>query len=114
MKGAAISLALILVSFGPAPSRDISCQFNPDESNLALHGCYTNVNGDWVHLPAKSIDGRVPTEATARCRDGDYSSADITKGPAQTMAASSSGCVRQKFTEQKPRNAMPGFDNLES
>lgn len=46
---------------------------NPDESNLSNHRTYTNREGNAVHAPARSLSGKVPDGATARCRDGSYS-----------------------------------------
>lgn len=40
---------------------------------LSNDNYYTNVDGDTIHSPAKSIDGGVPSGASARCRDGTYS-----------------------------------------
>jgi hypothetical protein len=34
---------------------------------------YRNVRGEWVPSPRRSVDGRPPTGASARCRDGTYS-----------------------------------------
>jgi hypothetical protein len=46
---------------------------SPDESNLSNHNTYTNRDGNTVHAPARSLSGKVPDGATARCRDGSYS-----------------------------------------
>lgn len=45
----------------------------PDEANLSNHSTYTNRDGNTVHAPARSLSGKVPEGATARCRDGTYS-----------------------------------------
>jgi len=45
----------------------------PDEAQLQSHGHYTNKSGQDVHSPAKSVDGKVPVGASAKCRDGSYS-----------------------------------------
>ncbi|MFL9901013.1 DUF3761 domain-containing protein [Paraburkholderia fungorum] len=45
----------------------------PDESNLSNHNTYTNRDGNTVHAPARSLSGKAPEGATARCRDGTYS-----------------------------------------
>jgi hypothetical protein len=45
----------------------------PGEANLSSHDTYRNHDGDTVHAPARSLSGRVPEGATARCRDGTYS-----------------------------------------
>jgi hypothetical protein len=46
---------------------------NPDEADLSNHHTYTNRDGNAVHAPARSLSGKVPEGATARCRDGTYS-----------------------------------------
>ncbi|MFL9905064.1 DUF3761 domain-containing protein [Paraburkholderia sp. RL17-337-BIB-A] len=46
---------------------------SPDESNLSNHNTYTNRDGNAVHAPARSLSGKAPEGATARCRDGTYS-----------------------------------------
>jgi Protein of unknown function (DUF3761) len=45
----------------------------PDEANLSNHNTYTNRDGNTVHAPARSLSGKAPQGATARCRDGSYS-----------------------------------------
>jgi len=45
----------------------------PDEANLSNHNSYTNRDGNTVHAPARSLSGKAPAGATARCRDGTYS-----------------------------------------
>ena len=44
-----------------------------DSNSLSNNNHYTNVNGDRIHSPAKSLDGGIPAGATARCGDGSYS-----------------------------------------
>ncbi|MFM0739140.1 DUF3761 domain-containing protein [Paraburkholderia xenovorans] len=44
-----------------------------DEADLSNHNSYTNRDGNAVHAPARSLSGKVPAGATARCRDGTYS-----------------------------------------
>ena len=46
---------------------------SPDEANLSNHNTYTNRDGNTVHAPARSLTGKAPEGATARCRDGTYS-----------------------------------------
>ncbi|MBN3805056.1 DUF3761 domain-containing protein [Paraburkholderia sp. Ac-20336] len=53
---------------------------NPDESNLSNHHTYTNRDGNTVHAPARSLSGRAPEGATARCRDGSYSFSQHRRG----------------------------------
>jgi hypothetical protein len=45
----------------------------PDEYDLQSHHCYVNRNGDPVHSPSSTYDGRPPVGATAQCADGTYS-----------------------------------------
>ncbi len=45
----------------------------PNEADLQTHGHYRNKDGQEVHAPAKSVDGKVPAGASAKCRDGSYS-----------------------------------------
>lgn len=45
----------------------------PDEADLQTHGHYRNKAGQDVHSPARSVDGKVPAGASAKCRDGTYS-----------------------------------------
>lgn len=50
------------------------------DSGLSNDNYYTNVNGNTVHSPAKSIDGGVPAGASAQCRDGTYSFSQNRRG----------------------------------
>jgi hypothetical protein len=45
----------------------------PDEADLKTHDHYVNKDGQAVHSPAKSVDGKVPSGASAKCRDASYS-----------------------------------------
>jgi len=51
----------------------LAWQSTPDESQLQEHRHYTNHDGQRVHSPAHTRNGRVPTGATAHCSDGTYS-----------------------------------------
>lgn len=64
-------LSALLVA--PAIAQGISPGTRPDENNLSRHGYYVNKSGHDVHRPAQSLNVTVPTGASARCRDGDYS-----------------------------------------
>jgi len=75
---------LLAVSLGPAqaqlapPSSAPAQQqpapkAEPDESKLQSHSHYVNRGGQEVHSPAKSVDDKVPSGASAKCRDGSYS-----------------------------------------
>ena len=44
-----------------------------DEQSLIEHRHYKNVNGRVVHSPAHSKNGKRPSGASAKCRDGSYS-----------------------------------------
>ncbi|WP_188566224.1 DUF3761 domain-containing protein [Undibacterium terreum] len=57
----------------PAPASIPAKQAEPDESKLTTHNHYTNKAGQNVHSPAKTVDGKVPPGATAKCGDGTYS-----------------------------------------
>ncbi|SRR5258705_527795 len=41
---------------------------------------YINARGDWVPSPTRTPDGRPPADASARCRDGTYSSSRSRRG----------------------------------
>jgi hypothetical protein len=69
----AMSFVLLLGIAGSAIGRDLSSPPSIDDSTLDRHSYYTNVDGDSVHQPAKSLNGNVPRGASALCRDGDYS-----------------------------------------
>ena len=45
----------------------------PDEAGLSNHNTYRNRDGETVHAPARSLSGKIPEGATARCRDGSWS-----------------------------------------
>lgn len=44
-----------------------------DESNLREHNHYVNKDGQVVHSPAHTKNGKAPSGASAQCRDGSYS-----------------------------------------
>jgi hypothetical protein len=58
----------------PTPSTQPQVQYGPcsqpDENNLQSHGCYRNRDGDTVHSPSTTYDGKPALGATALCRDG--------------------------------------------
>jgi hypothetical protein len=64
----------------PVYGRDPPLQLPPVESQLNRHGNYTNTYGNSVHVPSTSVDGSVPTGASAQCRDGTYSFSQHTTG----------------------------------
>jgi hypothetical protein len=68
---AAIALALLFSA--SSAFAYVAPGTSPDESNLSNHDSYTNRDGNTVHAPARSLSGKVPQGATARCRDGTYS-----------------------------------------
>ena len=45
----------------------------PPDTRLVEHGSYVNSDGNRVHVPAHTVDGSVPSGASAQCRDGSYS-----------------------------------------
>lgn len=64
--------------YAPAQAKQLapdgySQNAEPNESELASHGYYTNKSGQTVHSPSKSKTGEAPANATAKCRDGSYS-----------------------------------------
>lgn len=58
----------------PAPRAE------PDEAALLSHHHYRNKDGQIVHSPAKSVQGQVPSGASAKCRDGTYSFSQHRRG----------------------------------
>lgn len=70
---AAVAAAL-LFSVSSAPGfAYVAPGTTPGEANLSNHNTYTNRDGNTVHAPARSLSGKAPEGATARCRDGTYS-----------------------------------------
>jgi hypothetical protein len=57
---------------GPT-DQDYTRQTRPNEADLESHGNYRSRDGRDVHSPSKSKSGKVPSGASARCRDGSYS-----------------------------------------
>jgi hypothetical protein len=53
---------------------------DPNEADLQTHNHYVNKAGQEVHSPAKSVDGKVPAGASAKCRDGSYSFSKSRRG----------------------------------
>lgn len=52
----------------------------PNEADLQTHNHYVNKAGQDVHSPAKSVDGKVPAGASAKCGDGSYSFSKSRRG----------------------------------
>jgi hypothetical protein len=74
-RGASVVAALLLtlsLSISPAFAY-VAPGTTPDEADLSNHNMYTNRDGNTVHAPARSLSGKAPDGATARCRDGTYS-----------------------------------------
>lgn len=65
-------LAALLVGMSPAFAY-VAPGTTPGEADLSNHNTYTNRDGNTVHAPARSLSGKAPEGATARCRDGSYS-----------------------------------------
>lgn len=61
------------VSTNASVSASASAKASPDESALVEHGHYTNKQGQTVHSPAHSKDGKAPAGASAKCGDGTFS-----------------------------------------
>jgi hypothetical protein len=65
---------LLSLSSGSAPAYVAPAPGTvPDEASLSNHNTYINRDGNTVHAPARSLSGKAPEGATARCRDGTYS-----------------------------------------
>ncbi|WP_233832273.1 DUF3761 domain-containing protein [Paraburkholderia sp. ZP32-5] len=73
LRPCAIFTAALLLNLSPAFAY-VAPAASPDEADLSNHHSYTNHDGNTVHAPARSLSGKVPAGATARCRDGTYSS----------------------------------------
>lgn len=69
----AVTLLLALTFSASSAFAYVAPGTTPDESDLSNHNTYTNRDGNTVHAPARSMSGKVPEGATARCRDGTYS-----------------------------------------
>lgn len=69
--GAAIAMALLFSA--SSAFAYVAPGTTPDEADLSNHNTYTNRDGNAVHAPARSLSGKAPEGATARCRDGTYS-----------------------------------------
>ena len=65
-------VAALLVGMSPAFAY-VAPGTTPNEADLSNHNTYTNRDGNAVHAPARSLSGKVPQGASARCRDGTYS-----------------------------------------
>lgn len=75
---AASLIAPVYAQLAPPASAPITTpaapkKIEPNEADLQTHGHYVNKAGQEVHAPAKSVDGKVPDGASAKCRDGSYS-----------------------------------------
>ncbi|AWN49503.1 hypothetical protein DK419_26810 [Methylobacterium terrae] len=69
--GALLTAGALVVGFATGPqAREYQ---KPRERELTTHRHYVNVDGRTVHSPAKTRDGRRPTGASAKCRDGSWS-----------------------------------------
>jgi hypothetical protein len=68
----ASAFALLIIAM-PVVAQTAAPYQSPDESQLESHGHYRNNDGTEVHSPAKSLSGKVPVGASAKCRDGTYS-----------------------------------------
>jgi hypothetical protein len=70
---AALAIALLVGVSSASAFAYVAPNTTPDEANLSNHNTYTNRDGNTVHAPARSLSGKAPEGATARCRDGTYS-----------------------------------------
>lgn len=56
-----------------SPHTQTQADSQPDDRQLLEHRTYKNKDGETVHSPAHTRDGKAPSGATAQCRDGSYS-----------------------------------------
>jgi len=78
-----IALGLALTqsyAYAKAPPLVPTTQSAQDESNLEEHGHYVKKDGQVVHSPAHTKDGKAPPGASAQCRDGSYSFSQNRRG----------------------------------
>lgn len=78
MKIRSLLLALVLflypaISTAEAPTSKPYTEEISNEADLANHDSYVNSKGNVVHSPSKTISGKAPDGASAKCRDGTYS-----------------------------------------
>jgi uncharacterized protein (DUF1800 family) len=73
LAGAAISPSYAQLVPPASASASTPKQAEPNEADLQTHGHYKNKAGQEVHAPAKSVNGKVPDGASAKCRDASYS-----------------------------------------
>jgi hypothetical protein len=69
------ALSLAEASNNPPPTEQTS-----NETDLQTHDSYINSKGNVVHSPSKSISGKAPAGASAKCRDGTYSFSQSRRG----------------------------------
>ncbi|CAH2893978.1 MAG: FIG00452900: hypothetical protein [uncultured Paraburkholderia sp.] len=69
----AAAALLLTLSIGTSAFAYVVPGTTPDEADLSNHNTYRNRDGNTVHAPARSLSGKAPNGATARCRDGSYS-----------------------------------------
>jgi Protein of unknown function (DUF3761) len=72
LRPVAVAAAALLFSASSALAY-VAPGTSPDEANLSNHNTYINRDGNTVHAPARSLSGKAPQGASARCRDGTYS-----------------------------------------
>lgn len=65
--------ASISASASTSSSASASAKAQPDEASLLEHGHYTNKQGQEVHSPAHTKNGKAPAGASAKCSDGTFS-----------------------------------------
>jgi hypothetical protein len=68
-----ILTVLLLLCLGFALPSFAADNGEPNEGALSSHNHYKNKDGQTVHSPLKSINGKAPDGASAQCRDGTYS-----------------------------------------
>ncbi len=79
----ALMLAVLLIQ--PAEARSHSHHRHAyrapaSDNQLIEQGTYTNRQGNTVHRPAHTRNGKAPAGASARCGDGSYSFSQSARG----------------------------------
>jgi hypothetical protein len=72
-----IVLAISSLSVGAADARQ---RHAAAEATLLSHHHYVNVSGHQVHSPSRTLSGRAPAGASARCGDGSFSFSEHRRG----------------------------------
>ena len=71
---------LVFPTPAPTVKTTNTIKVKPSTNSLSNDNYYTNVDGNKVHSPAKSLDNGIPAGASAKCRDGTYSFSQNRRG----------------------------------